>query len=310
MTANDRVKFATYRRDSESSLDYAGNRYYDNVTGRFMTADPYGGSGVAGNPQSWNRYGYVLGDPVGGNDPAGLCSALLAGSTMNLTDPVFEGLQTNLGAVAGFPYSGLNLPMSVANVLSQATFGPNVFTQVALNTLQDAFSSNGGLIDVVAYSGGAQAFATALGELSPAYQARFGNILYISPGMVGTLPVGSVSATVVFGTEARTAAAFGTVIPSNVPIASTDRAHTDLGCLFASGGAQSALRRMRADGPCNLQDVFSLHASAPSAHSPLMYAPSSVTVNVLEIFQVIFRTAAPSPTLPPVCMGFGCPTGP
>ncbi len=72
VTADDRVKFATYRRDSESSLDYAGNRYYDNVTGRFMTADPYGGSGVAGNPQSWNRYAYVLGDPVGGNDPWGL----------------------------------------------------------------------------------------------------------------------------------------------------------------------------------------------------------------------------------------------
>ena len=43
MTANDRVKYATYRRDAESSLDYAGNRYYSNVTGRFMSADPYWG---------------------------------------------------------------------------------------------------------------------------------------------------------------------------------------------------------------------------------------------------------------------------
>ena len=79
VTANDRVKFATYRRDSESSLDYGGNRYYDNVTGRFMTADPYGGSARAGEPQSWNRYAYVLGDPVGGNDPAGLCRSLGVG---------------------------------------------------------------------------------------------------------------------------------------------------------------------------------------------------------------------------------------
>ena len=76
MTADDRVKFATYRRDSESSLDYAGNRYYDNVTGRFMTADPYlansGGPGNVSDPQSWNRYAYTRGDPVNRYDPAGL----------------------------------------------------------------------------------------------------------------------------------------------------------------------------------------------------------------------------------------------
>ena len=72
VTGNDRTKWGTYWRDSESSLDYGVNRYYDNVTGRFMTADPYGGSAVAGNPQSWNKYGYGLGDPVNGNDPTGL----------------------------------------------------------------------------------------------------------------------------------------------------------------------------------------------------------------------------------------------
>src|SRR5579863_802879 len=75
VTGNDRTKWGTYWRDSESSLDYGVNRYYDNVTGRFMTVDPYGGSAVAGNPQSWNRYAYVLGDPVNGNDPTGLDDA-------------------------------------------------------------------------------------------------------------------------------------------------------------------------------------------------------------------------------------------
>ena len=75
MTGNDRVKYATYWRDAESSLDYAMNRYYDNVTGRFLSPDPYGGSASAGNPQSWNKYAYVVGDPVGGNDPTGLDDA-------------------------------------------------------------------------------------------------------------------------------------------------------------------------------------------------------------------------------------------
>ena len=76
VTANDRVKFATYRRDSESSLDYAGNRYYSSVTGRFMSPDPYmansGGAGDVSDPQSWNRYAYTRGDPVNRFDPWGL----------------------------------------------------------------------------------------------------------------------------------------------------------------------------------------------------------------------------------------------
>jgi RHS repeat-associated protein len=55
---NDRVKFATYRRDSEGGLDYAGNRHYDNVTGRFMEADPHHGRADAGNPHIWNRHRY------------------------------------------------------------------------------------------------------------------------------------------------------------------------------------------------------------------------------------------------------------
>ena len=41
-----------------------------------MTRDPYrgnsGGAGDVGNPQSWNRYAYVLGDPVNYYDPNGL----------------------------------------------------------------------------------------------------------------------------------------------------------------------------------------------------------------------------------------------
>ena len=68
---NDKDYFTTYRRD-ESGLDYAWNRYYSPTMGRFTTADPYGGSAVAGDPQSWNRYAYVGNDPVGSFDPEGL----------------------------------------------------------------------------------------------------------------------------------------------------------------------------------------------------------------------------------------------
>ena len=64
--------FATYWQDSASGLDYANNRYYSNAYGRFMTPDPSRSSGGPSNPQSWNRYAYVSGDPVNFHDPAGL----------------------------------------------------------------------------------------------------------------------------------------------------------------------------------------------------------------------------------------------
>jgi RHS repeat-associated protein len=73
---NDQVKFATYTRDAVSGLDYAMNRYYELGGGRFTSADPYqaksGGSEDPAVPGGWNRYSYVLSDPVSNFDQWGL----------------------------------------------------------------------------------------------------------------------------------------------------------------------------------------------------------------------------------------------
>jgi len=69
---NDQVKFATYTRDLATALDYADQRYYTATLGRFMSADPYHASGGPSDPQSWNRYSYVQGDPINFLDPSGL----------------------------------------------------------------------------------------------------------------------------------------------------------------------------------------------------------------------------------------------
>ena len=65
--------FATYYRDGTTGLDYARNRYYSPILGRFLTADPLS-SADPGDPGSWNQYTYVNGDPVNFNDPTGLQS--------------------------------------------------------------------------------------------------------------------------------------------------------------------------------------------------------------------------------------------
>ena len=72
---NDQIKFATYTRDSSTLLDYADQRYYSNQYGRFMNPDPSWRSVDLRNPQSWNRYAYVTGDPANSNDPSGLDSS-------------------------------------------------------------------------------------------------------------------------------------------------------------------------------------------------------------------------------------------
>jgi len=70
-TAEGTEKFGTYFSDAVGQ-DYAQQRYYNNGTGRFWNVDP-GGVKTArpGNPGSWNRYAYVLGDPINKFDPTG-----------------------------------------------------------------------------------------------------------------------------------------------------------------------------------------------------------------------------------------------
>jgi RHS repeat-associated protein len=79
-TAEDRTKFATYYRDSGTGLDYADQRYYDRLSGRLLTADPYMASAGPSEPGSWNRYSYVLGDPSNWRDPKGLMEVCPSGT--------------------------------------------------------------------------------------------------------------------------------------------------------------------------------------------------------------------------------------
>jgi RHS repeat-associated protein len=68
-TSNNSIKFTGQYRDTESNLDYFGARYYENATGRFMTADWDGKPNTVpyaefGDPQSLNLYSYVRNSPI------------------------------------------------------------------------------------------------------------------------------------------------------------------------------------------------------------------------------------------------------
>ncbi|MGO8736516.1 MAG: RHS repeat-associated core domain-containing protein, partial [Terriglobia bacterium] len=69
-TCSQNYKFTGLERDSETGLDHTLNRKYDSSLGRWLTPDRHRGDPL--NPQSWNRYVYVLDNPVNFTDPYGL----------------------------------------------------------------------------------------------------------------------------------------------------------------------------------------------------------------------------------------------
>jgi RHS repeat-associated protein len=55
--------------DSDLLLHYLRARYFNPLTGRFLTRDPW--AGVVTNPVTLHRYLFASGDPVGHSDPSG-----------------------------------------------------------------------------------------------------------------------------------------------------------------------------------------------------------------------------------------------
>jgi RHS repeat-associated protein len=66
-----RKQFTGYERDIEINLDFAEARNYSPMHGRFTAVDPALESMKATIPQSWNRYTYVLNNPLLYIDPDG-----------------------------------------------------------------------------------------------------------------------------------------------------------------------------------------------------------------------------------------------
>ncbi|HEU4595201.1 MAG TPA: RHS repeat-associated core domain-containing protein, partial [Pyrinomonadaceae bacterium] len=66
-------RFTSYDRSPSSGLDYAVNRHYDPMQGRFTQVDPLGMEAANLNdPQTLNMYAYCANDPVNQVDPSGL----------------------------------------------------------------------------------------------------------------------------------------------------------------------------------------------------------------------------------------------
>jgi len=67
-----RKQFTGYERDTETDLDFAQARMHNFNLGRFSSPDPLMASAKRVFPQTWNRYTYVLNNPLNLIDPSGM----------------------------------------------------------------------------------------------------------------------------------------------------------------------------------------------------------------------------------------------
>jgi RHS repeat-associated protein len=178
---------------------WATERRYRANQGRWLTPDPAGVAAVdASNPQSWNRYSYVQNSPLSQTDPRGLCDVVVAGITMSPTSPESAALiafANSIGAMVVFPYNGGDIQSGVGSVAMGNAEPPwNVKpVSVALNQA----AQDPGPVNVYTFSGGAQAFNSALQRVSPDVQGRINNVTYLDPGAVSDLAGGTGSTTVI-----------------------------------------------------------------------------------------------------------------
>jgi RHS repeat-associated protein len=76
-TTSNEMLYRGEQRDSDLGLYYLRARWYDPITGRFVSRDPK--KGVTTDPKTLHKYLYAEGDPVNGVDPSGRQDVLAVG---------------------------------------------------------------------------------------------------------------------------------------------------------------------------------------------------------------------------------------
>ncbi len=71
-------KYTGKEKDEDTGLYYYEARYYNSAIGRFISIDPWGGD--VQNPQSFNKYSYVMNNPINAVDRNGLLTVFVHGT--------------------------------------------------------------------------------------------------------------------------------------------------------------------------------------------------------------------------------------
>jgi len=127
-TCPQNYKFTGKERDSESSLDYFGARFYSWTLGRFHSPDLPFIDQKPWNPQSWNLYAYVQNNPLKFVDPSG-----------NYLQPYGASPNDMLPNVNGWSFIGGNQMWTIAmSTVPQAVGGESSETTTTSADVQQA----------------------------------------------------------------------------------------------------------------------------------------------------------------------------
>ena len=159
------------------------------------------------------------------------------------------------GADTAYPYQGQGTVNSRVTVGTLPLFqGADPATVAAYAAILYAQSNTNGPVDIVAYSGGAEAFAAAYQLLTPAQQADIGRIIYIAPGSAGAaLPVNTGQTYAYTGPGFQNAIAGAGTYPCQC-LTPTNCYHRQLSCWFGAAAGPSAT--VTANGVCTDPQSF------------------------------------------------------
>jgi RHS repeat-associated protein len=149
---NDAYHFAMLDHDYASYTDHAQFRQYENIQGRWMSPDPYGGSYDPANPQSLNRYSYVGNNPLAFVDPSGAILQTVCDANNNCT--TFD----DGTGIAGTGDTGFNCGDGCAGV----TAGQSPTIDTGTQSLGTLLPTDGGGTD---FGGGFNGGIVALGAI-------------------------------------------------------------------------------------------------------------------------------------------------
>jgi RHS repeat-associated protein len=119
--------------DSDLRLYYLRDRYFNPLTGRFLTRDPADGQATV--PNTFHKYLYAAADPTNRIDPSGRANVLSYTSIMSWSVPATTALAVAEGAVTaclgGYVVTGLAAALtnlSAGYEVEQMQFGPCMYT--------------------------------------------------------------------------------------------------------------------------------------------------------------------------------------
>jgi RHS repeat-associated protein len=164
---------------------YFQERQYRSSQGRWLSPDPAGlGAVDSGNPQTWNRYSYAGNSPLNAVDSTGLCTIFVGGVSDRFNNSAFNAAAQQYGGLYIAPFDGQSAVGAIGDIAVTDASGNTSDLVNAINAWQD--DPNG--IQIVAFSGGAQAFSTAvesgqLGNVSSGAVSAINQVTYISPGL-------------------------------------------------------------------------------------------------------------------------------